>query len=483
MLAVWGQIAYSQTIVKTWETLLPGQPGGDDRTECMVLDGTHLVVASKIKKNGDETVRLAKHTLAGQQIWEKTWAIANRDLHPLRLVKSPAGGFVLFGYHTVVGDFVAKFDEDGDFLSEQFFPGRTISDMKMLPDGSFVFAGGRLGPLAPILAKYDATLNPVWEKTIALPYPVDDLNSNGIFALDLAPDGGFYLLARHDGETAPFYTDVIIAKTDADANLIWEKRVGFPTSDEVINDSYGGQAHSVILTHPDGGFVFNCRTNSPEYAPPSWPIPDFEDVLVLRYDDAGNQLWWQTSQFAAYNANGVALKPNGNVLVFGEGNDAFALNPAFNPTDLQETAFVLELDKQDGSVHWGESFGSLQPDFIRSVAAPGNDHFFACGNKNGQAWLFAVNVSGSSSSAAAPARPAELTVVPNPATEFADLVLPEKTSGWLSLADLSGRVLLAQSAHESQRFRVGLHGLPPGIYILQMVDESGPVRSARLVKQ
>jgi uncharacterized delta-60 repeat protein len=124
--------------------------------------------------------------------------------------------------------------------------------------------------------------------------------------------------------------------------------------------TYGGsrddRATAVALA-PNGDIIVVGNTRGPGVGS--------DDALVLRLDGRGNVKWEKVYGGGDYDrANAVAVAPNGDIIIAGETKSFGAGN-----TD----AWVLRLD-ENGDVKWGKTYGGSDNDGASGVAiAPNGD--------------------------------------------------------------------------------------------------------------
>lgn len=471
------------TASKGWEVFFSGNSGGEDRIEDVLIDNGQIVAVGRAYKDDDETVMLVKYSTSGQQVWAKSWSIDGLDLYPYYLQKGGNGNYHVFGYADSEEYFVAQFDLNGAFLNVKVLNFGSvnfaaINDFKALPGGAFIFAGESSD--GPHLWKVDQNLDLVWEKPLQFSFP-QGIFKDAVFSIDVAPDGGFYLLSRGTSIISNTSADdVIVAKTDAQGILLWNKVFG-GTKGDYISDSYDNQVRSRIVAHPDGGFAFECNTRSLEFAAAG--VSSLNEVLVVKGDANGNQKWWRTSGGGAPNANGLAVKPNGNILIYGKGGTSPS-NPFASPNDQSDRAYIFEVSNSNGQIVWGTSFGGQSYDFTRSVAVLDNARLFAGGSNDDRAWLFAVNISGVSAASETGGHAESLAVSPNPVSDQLSLAVPEGFSGTARVLDFRGTVVLEKSLRNAApEISLDLGQLPAGVFQIVLIDAaSARLRTGRFLK-
>lgn len=148
-------------------------------------------------------------------------------------------------------------------------------------------------------------------------------------------DGAGALYAA-GGRTAMSATDVLLLKYDLDGNLLWARSWGSTMSDE---------AFGVAATPAGAVFVTGITS--------SYGLGN-GDVLVQRWDSAGNVVWTRTWGGGGYDIAWAACYAAGRV--FAAGNtDSFGAGG--------RDAFVLTFDP-DGNFDWAKTVGGIQDDEV-----------------------------------------------------------------------------------------------------------------------
>ena len=130
----------------------------------------------------------------------------------------------------------------------------------------------------------------IWEKTYG-----GDAMDQGLY-LEKAPDGGTMILGETDSLGAG-KRDLYLLRVDEDGELLWESTIG----------GSGTEWAKGMIPLEDGGFLLLGESNSYN--------EDF-DVLVVRVDEDGNEVWSKTLDTGA-NESGTAVleAANGDLLV------------------------------------------------------------------------------------------------------------------------------------------------------------------------
>lgn len=103
-----------------------------------------------------------------------------------------------------------KVDLDGQALWTQYYPGRTIQDVEVLPDGTFLTGGG-LQFMAEI-RKHKANGDTIWTRSLGLS------KTDEITDLEIQSDGSIIFAATGSGFAGPI---PFVGKLSADGDLLW----------------------------------------------------------------------------------------------------------------------------------------------------------------------------------------------------------------------------------------------------------------------
>jgi hypothetical protein len=251
-------------------------------------------------------------------------------------------------------------------------------------DGGYFFSGwnesfGNAGDFW--LVKTDEYGHRLWSRTFD-----EGFNDYANSAIQTS-DGGFVMVGntRNGNNFVPMDYDVLIVKTDQDGAHIWSKRYGFTLNDSawsvqetpdggliitgstqavgaggillvIRTDEYGnlrwsrtfgGEGNAwgrcVMLTS-DGGYIVTGGT--------SRASSDDTDVLLLKLDSSGRQLWMKTYGGAMRDAgNYVHETSDGGFIVTGTTR-------SYND-EANEDIYLLKTDA-NGNRIWSKTYGGLR---------------------------------------------------------------------------------------------------------------------------
>jgi hypothetical protein len=155
-----------------------------------------------------------------------------------------------------------------------------------------------------IVAKLTLDGDIVWEMTYG-----GDSTDQGLY-LEKTSDGGYIVLGETDSMGAG-KRDLYLLRIDANGELLWDSTIG-GTETEWAKD---------LISLEDGGFLLIGESNSYN--------EDF-DVLIVRIDGDGNEIWSKTLDTGANESGTAALEAaNGDLLIMavisypGESSGAY----------------------------------------------------------------------------------------------------------------------------------------------------------------
>ncbi len=223
---------------------------------------------------------LLKVNASGAEQWSQTYGGTDSD-QGIALVQTADGGYAIAGYTNSSGAggfdaWLVKTDATGNMQWNKTYGG-TGNDYGMAlvqsADGGYAISG-RTAPVGSAindfwLVKTDSSGTLQWSKTYG------GTANEQVNSMTLTGDGGYTLF----GVTSSFGAgaqDNWLVKTDSSGNIQWNK-------------TYGGTANEyglyAIQTN-DGGYALTGGTMS-------FGVGG-EDVLLIKTDSSGNQLWMKT---------------------------------------------------------------------------------------------------------------------------------------------------------------------------------------------
>ncbi len=295
------------------------------------------------------------------------------------------------------------------------------------------------------LAKYDNAGQTVWIK------------SYGNWQADVAErllqtsDGGF-ILAGMSTFPASGPKDILVIKTDADGNLQWSKNYGGDGFEEAY-----GRAATV-----DGGFVVSGFTTS---------FGGSEDAYLIKINGDGELQWSRVyggeKQDRAY---AVAQASDGGFILTGcTGSFGDTLN------DL----LLLKTDSY-GNQLWLKTFGGAKRDEGRWVVARPDGGYTAIGTTesmgNGSSDFYLVKTDDEgaiTSDETLAGASGMVNISPNPFDSYFMIRqsgTPEELN--FSLFDVTGKLIEEQSGITSQEIKVLRNNISSGVYFYEVTDQN-----------
>jgi hypothetical protein len=247
---------------------------------------------------------------------------------------------------------VLKLDESGNKVWAKTFDGTlgiTIKSIQQTTDGGYITVGtNHIKPAYEdypciLILKLDESGNKVWVKSFK---STGDVTTTSI---QQTTDGG-YIAAGYTRE------DFIILKLDGTGNKVWAKTLAC--------SSFSCSASSVQQTN-DGGYIVTGGITG-------YQDIDFDcfDVIVLKLDSAGNEVWVKTFDHShcssSQYANSIQQTTDGGYIAAGS-------------VDISNgKALVFKLDGAGNKV-WAKSFGSAYEEEIFSIRQIADGGYVAAG--------------------------------------------------------------------------------------------------------
>jgi len=270
-----------------------------------------------------------------------------------------------------------KYAPDGTLLLQKTYgtSGPVNSEfgngIAVAPDGS-VYVCGDSADSKALLAKFDASLNLIWQRTWG--------GTLGETALGVAVSGDG-ASAYITGQTLSFGAgniDAFLVKFDAAGNLVWQRTWGGP-----VNET--GQAVTVAAD----GSIYMAGDGNSFFG---------NDAILVKFSPAGAVLWdrdWRggTGQNDESAALGVRTASDGSVYMTGRASIAGS----------GQNAALVKLTP-DGALLWNKTWGSGLDAALGVTIAPGGNVFMTgntgLGAGGGDAFVVGFQPSGKSVEAA-----------------------------------------------------------------------------------
>ena len=289
----------------------------------------------------------------------------------LSIKQTDDGGFIVAGSQSTQGNFwLIKLNAFGDQEWQRTYGGCVCYEVQQTSDGGYIMAGYTYTTDVYVV-KTDASGNLLWRRTygwggtLDLGYSVQQTN-----------DGGYII-----GGTTYFggvgSQDFWLIKINADGDTIWTR-------------TFGGQGIDCGLCARqtnDGGYIFIGDNTS--YGAGGI------DILLVKTDSLGNQIWQHTYGGGSDDAAGVHCveqTDDGGYILIGT---------TFSYSAGGADMWLIKTDA-NGDTLWTRTYGGTDYDDGRSVQQTSDGGFILCGIKTGYGfggndfWLVKTDAAGDS---------------------------------------------------------------------------------------
>jgi hypothetical protein len=310
------------------------------------------------------------------QYWIKTFGGTDKDCGWSVQQTSDSGYIVAASMSSGVAStgWLIKTDPDGNKVWDMSFGGTEqgawFYSVQQTFDGGYITVGYTNPEGADqadvLLVKTDASGNAVWDKTFGRTW------TDRGRSVQQTLDGGF-IIAGDGCQEGEFYTDVLLIKTDPDGNKVWDKTFG-----EFGRDEY---CFSVRQT-ADSGYIVVSTTN---------PDGADSDVWLIKTDSNGNEMWQRILGWEGEEQGfRVQQTSDGGYVVVG-----FTDSRGVGERDI----LLIKTDAV-GSEVWARTFGGKDIDYGRSVRQTSDGGYIITGAKgysldgHSDAWLIKTDGEG-----------------------------------------------------------------------------------------
>ena len=301
-----------------WRKLLGGKKKERGVAISRAKDGTLLILGEgkSFNENGDQDLYVAKLSLEGKLLWEKSFG-GERDEYAGGIAGTNDGGVLVVGdtesfskkgYRDI---YIVRLDKDGNERSIKTIGGKLNDEANALTrtaDGNFMMVGSRevtrSGDADFFLMKLNQEGQKIWARTLG-----QDEN-DVLLAVAPTPDGGIVATGKTRSYNS-VQTDLAVMHFNKEGKLIWFKIYGFKYYDE---------GNAITMTK-DGGYVVAGKTNSMGKG-------DY-DAYILALSPKGKLLW--SKLYGDSNrdiANGVTRTTDGKIVIVGE-SDSYTRSKEF----------------------------------------------------------------------------------------------------------------------------------------------------------
>jgi hypothetical protein len=336
-------------------------------------------------------------------------------------------GYILTGNQTV------KLKNDGSIA---WIDNIAASVIHQSPDGGYIFCNNSYNYSAPGLTKLNPDGSIAWQKNYNTSTFADQYL---IFDVCLSSNNG-YIVA---GIVYDIYNSPFITATDDSGNFI------IP----VVNNFSHGTGR-LVCNEKKG----NSYLNVTQISSSGTHLSKVNDSCVADWTDGINNI--SLSAIAGTNQNGA----------LGCGSTTYTI----------PDVAVVSYDS-NGNFQWEKDMGGSQKDYGNSVFQAANGNYLVAGVTNsndgdvsgnhggGDGWIVAFGtnvgvpvVNGNKD---------EIKTYPVPAGDYVHVDLPAGfQNATLILVDVSGRTVPAYQENNGASRVLNLDGLPPGAYLLQVIN-------------
>jgi len=293
-----------------WRKLLGGKKKEKGIAISRAKDGNLLVLGEgkSFNNNGDQDLYVAKLSLEGKVMWEKSFG-GDRDEYAGGIAGTNDGGVLIVGdtesfskkgYRDI---YIVRLDKNGNELSIKTIGGKLNDEANSLTrtaDGNFMMVGSRevkrSGNADFFLMKLNQDGQKIWARTLG------QAENDVLMAVAPTPDGGIVATGKTRSYNS-VQTDLAVMNFNKDGKLIWFKIYGFKYYDE---------GNAITMTK-DGGYVVAGKTNSMGKG-------DY-DAYILALSSKGELLW--SKLYGESNkdiAHGITRTTDGKIVVVGESD-------------------------------------------------------------------------------------------------------------------------------------------------------------------
>jgi uncharacterized delta-60 repeat protein len=363
---------------RTW-----GGPERDGANGVAVAgDGSVYVTGStrSFGAGGDDAM-LLKYGADGTLLWQRTYGTApdpsnSGEEAGIDVAVAPDNSVVVLGNYRDGNIFLAKFSPTGTLLSDFTWGAagqaqESADAMAIAADGTMYVTGftssfgAGQGDAFLLSFAPSGTLN--WQRTWGGP------GFDGPNGVAIATDGSIYIA----GDTQFNANSAFLVKFAANGSVIWQREWGLVGKNGVPGETQGAG----VAAAPAGGAYVSGSSTSAGADP---------NLLVARFDSAGNFVWQRVGGPGFGNTQDIAVGPEGNVHVTGSilapdasGGNAFVWTLLANGKANDASVWVGN-DPFEGE--FGQSIATAPDGTILVAGSAGaSPYTFSRGSKNAKA--------------------------------------------------------------------------------------------------
>ncbi|MFZ5554924.1 MAG: SBBP repeat-containing protein [Bacteroidota bacterium] len=351
---------------------------------------------------------LAKYDANGNVIWAKragenehdaSYSIATDNYGNVYVVGSFISNTITFGTITLTNlsifnddMFIVKYDPSGNVIWAKSTGGIALDKaLSVTTDtlgnvyvtgvfgsNSIVFGSDTLtnsGTFNSFLTKYDSSGNVIWAKSLGGSF-YDYSNSVATDASGYVYIGGYLasdtVILGSDTLSNSGAADIFLAKYDPSGNVIWAKRAG-GISDDEVNSVATDAWDKIYIT---GYFESDTMT----VGSATLSNAGSKDMFIAAYDSSGNAVWANSAGGITYDeAFSIATDAPGNVYVTGSFNGSTITFGSDTLTNAGMSNIFLAKFDPSGNINWAKSAGGITYDVAYSVATDASGNVFVGG--------------------------------------------------------------------------------------------------------
>jgi hypothetical protein len=252
-----------------------------------------------------------------------------------------------------------------------------------------VFDGDTLGKMASLgkfLCKYDSAGKQLWLKNI--------VGGGYASAIDIDQSGNVYVTGYFAEQRIVFGPDIIstdtngsydlfLLKYDTNGNPVWARTAGGADQEKGYCVKVDGRG-AVYVAGSKGIDSFSFGGDRLKNTHGS------DDVLLLKYDTAGHEIWARNSGYA-FNAqvNSIAIDKAGSCYITGKYNGTpIKFDTATLPCAGDEDVFIVKYSPS-GKLVWAKTAGGADKDWGQSLAVDHQSNLILTGSTASASFKFA----------------------------------------------------------------------------------------------
>jgi hypothetical protein len=307
------------------------------------------------QNNKDLAIKSPSASATNLYEWNTTWGGSEEDYGRGITVDGLGNSFVVgrtksFGVGCM-DVFVLKYDSDGNLLWTTTWGGSNDDNGEGIALdglGNIYITGNTFsygaGSWDSFLLKYNSDGNLLWYKTWGGP------RNDAGHGIAIDNSGNIFVTGR-TRSYGGFDFDVFLLKYDSNGNLLWNKIWGGSNRDVGYGIALDGSGNILVTSH------------SASYGAGGW------DVLLLKFDSNGNELWYRTWGGSNHDsAYGIAVDNSGNAYISG-------MTSSFGGF---EQGHLLKYDS-DGNLLWDEIWGGSSRDRGYGIVSEDSGNVFITG--------------------------------------------------------------------------------------------------------